>query len=483
MGKTAIKFWAVTVPVALVLIWWLSADNSNRDVDGASLTDAIDARADALRVTSENVNSTGLASGALAAPASVLTEQLGAEQSTDLQSRFAAANELLQNDQLKPAISAYKALIEDYPSFVEPYVNLASALAKQGKLEQARLTLKKSVDANQSTQTLYRSMNTLHGALAAVAYRNALETEVPESGTTDLPVISTLATDFALEQRIALLEADLEQQNNQQASLAANESAAAEKVSTLQAQVKTLEAQLAERQSSNQAEQTVLRDKIRVAQEKVLLADAELAALKKQVERVESDLVAKLRIELANKESQVAQFRSENADLATQVERLNQNLTTANTLAAQTSTSSAAPSAPEFLAQVPETASKNQVNLAKVDEDEAIALVESWAKAWSAQDVDRYVGFYESNYTPHSALTHAQWLEQRRVRLTNKSFIEVKVDDFDISATNEGFSVTFSQHYRSNTLDDTITKRLNFSMAGATTAGSAKIARETIVQR
>jgi len=92
----------------------------------------------------------------------------------------------------------------------------------------------------------------------------------------------------------------------------------------------------------------------------------------------------------------------------------------------------------------------------------AIERVQSWARSWAAQDVDAYVAHYREDYTPGTTISRQQWLEQRRVRLTNKTFIEVDVREFTVRDLGDQYSVTFTQHYRSNTVDDIIRKRLIF---------------------
>ena len=119
--------------------------------------------------------------------------------------------------------------------------------------------------------------------------------------------------------------------------------------------------------------------------------------------------------------------------------------------------------------------------LQKQKESIAVGLVNAWAKAWSAQDVKSYVSFYTDNYVPAGKnLTHKQWLAQRQVRLTNKSFISVDVSRHSIQDLGQRFSVTFVQHYRSDRIDDTIRKRLTFIKNGDDWS-KAKIINESVL--
>jgi hypothetical protein len=116
----------------------------------------------------------------------------------------------------------------------------------------------------------------------------------------------------------------------------------------------------------------------------------------------------------------------------------------------------------------------------KTRQKNAIGLVQSWAKAWSEQDVSAYVEHYGENYSSSRSLSRARWLEQREVRLTNKSFINFEVSNFEVEDMGPQFSVIFSQYYRSNTVDDRVTKRLIFNKIGDDWSQS-KILEEQVV--
>jgi hypothetical protein len=104
--------------------------------------------------------------------------------------------------------------------------------------------------------------------------------------------------------------------------------------------------------------------------------------------------------------------------------------------------------------------------------------VSSWAAAWSAQNVIEFVGHYAPDYRV-SGKTRQQWLADRREKLTNKSFIRVKVSDFEQTEQANGqIRVQFRQNYRSNTIADTVTKRLTFQQFN----GDWKIVGERIVR-
>jgi len=119
--------------------------------------------------------------------------------------------------------------------------------------------------------------------------------------------------------------------------------------------------------------------------------------------------------------------------------------------------------------------------LAQTREKNAIGAVRRWAAAWSSQDVQSYVSNYVDGYVPRgSGLSHVQWVSQRRDRLGNKKFINVKVSRFKVEDLGQRFSVQFSQNYKSNTINDTIIKTLTF-VKGDDDWSNAKIVTENAI--
>jgi tetratricopeptide (TPR) repeat protein len=91
-----------------------------------------------------------------------------------------------------------------------------------------------------------------------------------------------------------------------------------------------------------------------------------------------------------------------------------------------------------------------------------IENVRSWAGAWSDRNVSQYVSFYAPNYSTNRK-NRSQWIADRKIKIGNKKFIEVKVSDFSQNLTSNGLvRVRFVQSYRSNTVFDTVRKELTF---------------------
>jgi tetratricopeptide (TPR) repeat protein len=85
----------------------------------------------------------------------------------------------------------------------------------------------------------------------------------------------------------------------------------------------------------------------------------------------------------------------------------------------------------------------------------AIAALKQWAAAWSAQDVEGYLGAYDAAYLPPRGLTLAQWQAERRIRLRKPGKIEVVLSDFEVNSSGGGtLTVKLVQRYRSDNYRD-----------------------------
>ncbi len=119
---------------------------------------------------------------------------------------------------------------------------------------------------------------------------------------------------------------------------------------------------------------------------------------------------------------------------------------------------------PVSVALNPPTRQKPQLQpnpeLQSFDAGGAIAALQQWAGAWSAQDVTAYLRAYDADYLPPDGLTQAQWRAQRRVRLQKPGRIEVSLSDFEVSSSGSDNSLTVKllQRYRSDNYRDTTRK-------------------------
>jgi len=111
-------------------------------------------------------------------------------------------------------------------------------------------------------------------------------------------------------------------------------------------------------------------------------------------------------------------------------------------------------------------AAVDKENMGPVIADETIHqqvlnAIAAWARAWSEQDIDRYISAYSKNYTPSGNMSREQWLALRKERLSAPEFIKVSLSGIQIFVTDPNrATVTFLQKYESNTYSDRVKKRL-----------------------
>lgn len=91
----------------------------------------------------------------------------------------------------------------------------------------------------------------------------------------------------------------------------------------------------------------------------------------------------------------------------------------------------------------------------------AVAHVNQWAQAWSAQDVDGYIDSYKNGFKPSNGLSNKAWKKQRNQRLTKPTYITVELSDISTRIVGDNTAkVAFTQRYKSNTYQDKTRKLL-----------------------
>ena len=98
----------------------------------------------------------------------------------------------------------------------------------------------------------------------------------------------------------------------------------------------------------------------------------------------------------------------------------------------------------------------------KPNNQEIVATVQNWAKAWSEQDLTEYFNNYLKNYHPDTMSSHRNWKELRTARITDPNYIKIRLSDMKVSVfDNIAAYVTFRQNYESNTFENTVRKQLD----------------------
>jgi len=97
----------------------------------------------------------------------------------------------------------------------------------------------------------------------------------------------------------------------------------------------------------------------------------------------------------------------------------------------------------------------------KPDTRDIVQAVRQWASAWSAQDVETYLGFYAGDFAPPDGLSRNEWEAQRHDRVGSPEYIRLDIDNIRVNTEGKNRArVVFRQDYESNTYSDSVTKTL-----------------------
>lgn len=97
----------------------------------------------------------------------------------------------------------------------------------------------------------------------------------------------------------------------------------------------------------------------------------------------------------------------------------------------------------------------------------AIEALQGWAKAWSDQDVARYLASYSNRFEPGNGVSLDTWKQQRRARLTAPISINIQVLNPQVTVLSDNSArVSFIQVYQSNSYADQVSKVMEFAREG-----------------
>lgn len=85
------------------------------------------------------------------------------------------------------------------------------------------------------------------------------------------------------------------------------------------------------------------------------------------------------------------------------------------------------------------------------DEKSVVEAVNSWAKAWSAKDLDKYFNSYTDSFKPAKGESHKVWEQTRRDRISRPANISVEIANQKVllEGTDKA-KVSFKQSYRAD---------------------------------
>ena len=337
------------------------------------------------------------------------------KQPADAQMRF-MKGVMLSEARPAEAIAIFTRLTQDYPKLPEPYNNLAVLYAAAGQYEKARSALDKAMRTSPAYATAFENLGDVHARLASQAYDKALQID---------PGSAAPATRLALVRSLGVPA-------GQTAMLTVTPIAPPPRP-VLPAPVAvaaiTPPAPVEPPKAAKVAPPAPV-DAPKVAK----AAPAEPPKVVKPPPAPEPKVIA-------------APARTEVAK-AEPVKR------------------PAAPPAPVEPRQVRMVKAEKPDPKARAAQEAAaeneavLSAVESWAKAWSAQDVAGYLAHYSGDFNPSGGQTRKAWMEERQARIAGKGRIRVGIDKPQVSTEGNTATVRFRQSYVSDRLSSTSRKTL-----------------------
>jgi tetratricopeptide (TPR) repeat protein len=94
------------------------------------------------------------------------------------------------------------------------------------------------------------------------------------------------------------------------------------------------------------------------------------------------------------------------------------------------------------------------------------AAVRAWAAAWAAKDMSAYLAAYGKEFAPPGKLSRSAWEAERRLRITAKSRISVKLVNLTVSVEGSKATAKFRQDYNADSLAISSRKMLQLSKSG-----------------
>jgi tetratricopeptide (TPR) repeat protein len=92
--------------------------------------------------------------------------------------------------------------------------------------------------------------------------------------------------------------------------------------------------------------------------------------------------------------------------------------------------------------------------------------VQAWATAWSAKDMNGYLGAYGKEFDPPGGQSRKAWEEERRSRIVGKARINVRLSDLSVSVNGGKAIAKFKQAYSADSLNVSSRKTLELVKAG-----------------
>lgn len=352
----------------------------------------------------------------------------------DAELKFYHALALARTGENDEAIDAFQELAEQYPGHPEVHNNLAVLLAKEGDYEEARAALEAALATHEAYATAHKNLGDIYSAQAADAYNRALARN--EQRSTPKPELALLS-----------------QWNTADVAAGAGSKTAVVPKDKTASKLNTQALPEATPVVEKQAAPVVAKvePKIEAKPEVVEKAPAPQA-----VKQAQSGKPAKGDSKLSDV---VAAAEAAGAKVAyTQPAEEADKASKSGKAAVEVAKPAAKSKAEQTEAKVAKAALPL---IAPEQAEQAAKAIENWAAAWRSQNADAYIASYADFFRPENGMSHDDWAEQRRARISSPKYIRVGLKSLRIRLKGEGRAVaTFGQDYQSDTYQDTVNKTL-----------------------
>lgn len=396
------------------------------------------------------------------------TNEFLAKRPNDPQLRFMKGVLLTEQNKSDEAIAVFTRLTEDFKDLPEPYNNLAVLYAATGQYDKARVTLEKAIRTNPSYMTAYENLGDVYGKMASQAYDKALALGSTPPQKSKLTLLRTFSSSTG--SKVTVPEVPVQAPAAAPAPATRIAQAGSTGVKLISPLPETPKSVPMQRIPSLAVSPPAAAPSVAKPAPVAVAAAAApapvapkpapaapvLTARPEASKPVPAPVVAAAPVSKPVAPAVIAAAKPEVPKAA------------AATALAATVAAVVPPPAPARPAAV-----KPAVD--NTERDEVEKRVQGWAKAWAAQDVDGYLGYYSNEFDPPKGLSRKAWAEERRARIVGKGRIRVQVSAMQVAVDGNTAKVTFRQVYESDRLSANSRKTLVMGKHG----GKWQIKQET----
>ncbi len=100
------------------------------------------------------------------------------------------------------------------------------------------------------------------------------------------------------------------------------------------------------------------------------------------------------------------------------------------------------------------------------DQEDITNVIYSWAKAWAAEDVTAYLGYYANDFQPANGISRKAWVDQRHARIKGNDNITIKIGTPKVTVAGNTATAKFQQEYDSKQVHSNAPKTMVMTRQG-----------------